>query len=359
MDNVFITKASPNSVIGDYLRLIKESEVVNNWPKKEPVILKLNLSWTKFYPACSNPPWQVEGVIKALLESGWKPENIIPVENRTVVTDLYQGAKNHGWDKILERYGVKMHYLTQEKYVQYKPKAKMLAMNKVFPQGIFLPEIIINKPIIHLCTMKTHVFTTTTGAIKNYFGMLNINRHFAHRYIHETLVDLLQIQKEIHPQILGVMDGALVGSGPGPRAMQWYTKNYLLASNDLVALDSVAAKMMGFNPLKIDYLRLSQEKGLGVADLKKIKIIGEKINQVNFGFRSADTFASRGQKLIYRHLPEKVEKILLQTFIAPWSYLASRLYFDVFWYRLIGQKRVRQFLASEWGRVFKNYAQMV
>lgn len=355
MNPVFISKTSPVTVIEDYLQFLTQTGFVQKLRGSGPVILKLNLSWTKFYPACSTPPWQVEGVIKYLLESGVKPEKIIPVENQTVVTNVQQGAKNHGWLKILRKYEIKMHYLTNEKYIFYKPRAKMLILDQIFPKGILLPEIIFNKPIIHLPTMKTHVFTTTTGAIKNYFGMLNINRHFAHRFIHETLVDLLQIQKEIHPQILGVMDGAVAGSGPGPRAMEWHEKNYLLASSDLVALDAVAAKMMGFDPLKIKYLKLSQEKGLGMADPQKIKVIGENITGVNFGFKSADTLASRGQKLIYHHLPAWLEKILLQTIIAPWSYLASRLYFDGFWYNFIGQRRISHFLTSPWGKAFLKY----
>lgn len=355
MASVSVMKTSPTTILADYRQLLVPL-VKETLPTGEEVILKLNLSWTKFYPACSTPPWQLEGVIKALLEAGWEPEQIIPVENRTVVTDVKKGAENHGWLKVLKKYGVKMHYLTEEKYIEYKPRAEMLILNKIFPRGVFLPKIIIGRPIIHLPTMKTHVFTTTTGAIKNYFGMLNINRHFAHRFIHETLVDLLTIQREIHPQIIGIMDGTIVGSGPGPRAMRWHEKNYLLGSTDLVALDSIAAKMMGFNPLRIEYLRLSQEKNLGIADPSKIKIIGESIEGVNFGFKSADTLASRGQKLIYRRLPACLEKILLQTFIAPWSYFASRLYFDVFWYNLIGKRRIKEFLRSFWGEVFRQYS---
>jgi len=355
MNNVYIVKTSPKTVLTDYRNLLKKAITSKKFKLFGPIILKLNLSWTKFYPACSTPPWQLEGVIKFLLENGANPRNIIPVENRTVVTDVRQGAKNHAWTRILRRYGIKMHYLPEEQYMKYQPRAKMLILNKIFPKGIYLPKIIFDKPLISLCTMKTHVFTTTTGAIKNYFGMLNVNRHFAHRFIHETLVDLLQIQKEIHPQMLGVMDGTIVGGGPGPRAMEWYEKNYLLASQDIVALDSVGAKMMGFNPLKIRYLKLSQERGLGIADFRKIKVKGAEISRVNFGFKPKDTFASRGQKLIYRHFPLWLEKILLQTAIAPWSYLASRVYFDIFWYNFVGKRRINRFFSSAWGKVFLDY----
>jgi len=223
---VFVFQTTPESILDDYRLILKKLWLKNKTNKidrinKTPVIVKLNLSWTKFYPACSSPPWQVEGVIRGLLDLGFKPKEIIPVENRTVVTNVYQGAKNHFWDKICKKYGVRIHYLVDEPYVTYQPRAKMLVLNKIFSQGILLPKILFDKALISLCTLKTHVFTKTTGAIKNYFGMLNTRRHWAHRFIHQAIIDLLQIQKELHPQIIALMDGAVVGYGAGPIAMEW------------------------------------------------------------------------------------------------------------------------------------------
>jgi len=355
MSDVYIKKTTPQTVINDYRKLLDQADYRRYLKKSKPIVLKLNLSWTKFYPACSTPPWQLEGVVKTLLQDGFEPSQIIPVENRTVVTNAQEGSKNNQWLAVLKKYGIKMTYLTDVSYRSYKPKAKMLVLDKIFPDGIMLPEIIFWANIIHLPTMKTHVFTTTTGAIKNYFGMLKTVRHFAHRYIHETIVDLLTIQKEIHSGIFSVMDGTIVGSGPGPRAMEWQEKNYLLASEDSVAIDAIAAKMMGFNPLDLSYLRLAQEQNLGIADPKKIKVIGEDISGVNFHYKRADTFASRGQKLIYHHLPVRLEKLLLQTIIAPWSYLASNLYHDFYWYNLIGKKRAADFMETDWGKLFLSY----
>ena len=84
-----------------------------------------------------------------------------------------------------------------------------------------IPRRFLGENIIHLPTVKTHVFTTTTGAMKNAFGgLLNTRRHYTHSWIHETLVDLLAIQKEIHPGMFAVMDGSIAGDGPGPRAMR-------------------------------------------------------------------------------------------------------------------------------------------
>jgi len=356
MTKVYIRKTSPDKLLDDYRKLT--GEVVGSTIKKsEKVILKLNLSWTKFFPACSTPPWQLEGIILGLLDLGILAKNIIPVENKTVVTDVGQGAKNHYWDKVCKKYGVKIYYLTDEKYIVYKPKSKMLVLDKIFEDGITLPAIIFDKPIIHLPTVKMHVFTTTTGAIKNYFGMLRERRHWAHRFIHEAIVDLLAIQKEIHSARFGIMDGSVAGSGSGPRAMDWHETNMILASADLAALDSMAAKIMGFNWRDIKYLRLAEKLGLGRADVKKIEIVGDKkLGEMNLRFTRADTWASRGQKFIYHILPEWVEKLLLRSFIAGWSYFASWFYHDILWYNLAGRTRVKRFADGRWGKLFDSYS---
>ena len=84
-------------------------------------------------------------------------------------------------------------------WVRYEPKARMRVLDRIFPEGIHIPDYFFGKNIVHLPTTKCHIYTTTTGAMKNAFGgLLNTRRHYTHSWIHETLVDLLAIQKEIH-----------------------------------------------------------------------------------------------------------------------------------------------------------------
>ncbi|MBE0525077.1 MAG: hypothetical protein IBX40_12235 [Methanosarcinales archaeon] len=76
------------------------------------------------------------------------------MENKTVVTKPMKGAKQNKWLPILEKYNVDFVPLTDVEWVDYKPNAKMLAMNKV----------------------------------------LNV-RHHSNKHIHKVLVDLLTIQR--------------------------------------------------------------------------------------------------------------------------------------------------------------------
>jgi hypothetical protein len=242
-------------------------------------------------------------------------------------------------------------------WIQYQPKEKMLVLDQVYPQGIYIPKFLVGKDVVQLPTMKTHVFTTITGAMKNAFGgLLHTHRHWTHGVIHETLVDLLTISREIHPGLFAVMDGTIAGDGPGPRAMMPHIKNYILASADWVALDAVAAKMMGFDPLSIPFVRLAHERGLGVGDPQEIEMVGEDISGVNFGFHgNQNTFASRGQKLIYHGFLKPLEKFLLRSPIVGWSYIASRIYHDLYWYQIHGKRRTKKVLDTEWGGLFRDY----
>ena len=192
---------------------------------------------------------------------------------------------------------------------------------------------------------------------KNAFGgLLNRKRHWTHSVIHETLVDLLKIQKEIHQGIFAVMDGTFAGDGPGPRAMRWHEKNVFLASSDQVAIDAVAAKLMGFDPMSIKFIRLAHEEGLGCGDTRDIEIVGEDVSNVNWHFESGkNTLASRGQKLIYWGPLRPLEKILLRTFLVNLSFMASNLYHNVYWLKFIGKRRIRDAFDTQLGKLLKNY----
>jgi hypothetical protein len=95
---------------------------------------------------------------------------------------------------------------------------------------------------------------------------------------------LLTIQKEIHTGLFAFMDGTTAGNGPGPRTMTPVVKNVILASADQTAIDAVAAKLMGFDPLTIPYIRLAHEKGLGVGDVREIELVGDDVSGESWGF---------------------------------------------------------------------------
>jgi uncharacterized protein (DUF362 family) len=353
---VAVLRTTPDTVLEDYRRLMELAGFEKALPKDQETLLKINISWQQWYPACSTAPWQLEGVIRALLDSGYK--NLIAAHNRTVVVDAYVGERNNKHKLVVDRYGLKnVHlYEPEVEWVTYEPKSPMLVLHKVYPDGIKIPKMFIGRNVVQLPTVKTHVFTTITGAMKNAFGgLLSERRHWTHSVIHETVVDLLAIQQEIHPGVFAVMDGTFAGDGPGPRAMNVHEKNVILASADQVAIDAVSAKLQGFDPMSLKFIRLAHERGLGVGDPGEIEIVGDDVSNENWNFVTGDTFASQGQKMIYHGPLKPFEGLLLRSPIVPWSYAASRAYYDGLWYPLVGHRRVQAALKTKWGQLFERY----
>lgn len=357
---VAVLRTRPESVVEDYGRLMRLADYRAALPSDHETLLKINISWQTWYPACSSAPWQIDGVVQALLDDGYRPETLIGAHNRTVVVDAYVGEVNNGHRQVVvDKHGLRnVHlYEPQVEWVVYEPRTPMLVLHDVYPDGIKVPKLFFDRNIIQLPTVKTHVFTTITGAMKNAFGgLLSERRHWTHSVIHQTVVDLLAIQREIHSGLFAVMDGTFAGDGPGPRAMRWHEKDVILASSDQVAIDAVSAKLQGFEPLDLDFIRLAHERGLGVGDPRQIQVLGDAdLLERPWGFVREDTFASKGQYLIYHGPLKPLERVLLRTPLVPWSYAASRLYHDVYWYPSVGRRRVDEALETKWGRLFTDY----
>jgi uncharacterized protein (DUF362 family) len=356
---VAVLKTTPETVLEDYARLLRSIDYLDFLDTDKDVLLKINVSWHHWYPACSTTPWQLDGVIRTLLADGFSRDALISAHNKTVVVSDKVGEIGNNLKQVDEDlHGIRKVRLYEPpvKWEVYTPAKPFRVLGDIFPDGVRIPDVLIGRNIIHLPTVKTHVFTTITGAMKNAFGgLLSERRHWTHSRIHETLVDLLRIQKDIHPGILAVMDGTLAGEGPGPRAMIPHVKNYILASADQVAIDAISAKMQGFDPMKLDFISLAHEEGLGTGDPRDIEIVGEDISNVNFHFTQTETFASRGQKMIYHGWLKPFEKLLLRSPIVPWSYMASRFYHDALWLNIVGKKRIRWALQTPWGQLFQKY----
>jgi uncharacterized protein (DUF362 family) len=355
---VAVLKTSPDTVLDDIEKLMKLAEFETVLSKDVKTGLKINISWQTWYPACSSTPWQIEGVARTLQRAGYS--DLVGVHNDTVVVNTADGERNNKHRFVTDKYEIPCLYLYNQdfEWVEYTPKSRpFLVLDKVYPDGVFIPKALVGMNMIHLPTVKTHVFTTITGAMKNAFGgLLHRERHWTHAVIHDTLVDLLTIQQEIHPSLFAVMDGTFAGDGPGPRAMRWHEKNILIASADQVAIDAVSAKLQGFDPMNIRFIRKAHDLGLGIGDPRQIEIVGYDIEQEQpWGFVQEDTFASKGQKLIYHGPLKPLEKVLLQSPLVPWSYFASNFYHNVYWYPFVGRKRVEEALDTRWGQLFKNY----
>jgi len=355
---VAVIKTRPETVLEDTEKVMRMAGFEDALDKGATTILKDNISWHFPMPGADTTPWQLEGVISALLNNGY--QDLVAVENKTVVTRPEKGRHMNKYDRVYEKYDIPILLNFEDddmKWIRYEPRARMRVLNHIYPEGIRIPDYFIGKNIVQLPTMKCHIYTTTTGAMKNAFGgLLNTRRHYTHSWIHETLVDLLQIQYEIHSGLFAVMDGTTAGNGPGPRTLQPVTADYLLASADQVAIDAVAAKMMGFEPMSLPYIRIAHEEGLGIGKPEEITVVGEDISGVNLHFTVGDNLASMAGDVLWFGPLKRFQKLFFHTPLVGLFIWASDFYHDKVWWSTKGIKTYRQWLQdSPWGRLFDRY----
>jgi len=138
--------------------------------------------------------------------------------------------------------------------------------------------------IISLPKFKTHDLTFLTGAVKNLFGLIpgSYKTELHKKALNpaefaKVLADIYSIARPT----LSIVDGILAMEGDGP-ASGGIPRNLglILAGSDAVALDSIMATIMGLRPKDILSTKEAAEKNLGCADLDKIEVAGQRLEEV-------------------------------------------------------------------------------
>ncbi len=339
---VAVLRVSPENVQSRIVELCQLAGLRGALSPLAATILKDNLSWHYPFPGANTTPWQLEGTIRALRGAGF-------ADLSCVQNDVLAGEDRNHYLPILRTHEVPVldnFRDTDMKWVRYEPVARMRVLHRIYPEGIFLPNTFFGKNLVHLPTVKGHLYTTTAGAMNNALGgLLPTHRHYTHAWVHETLVDLLAIQKEIHKGLFAVMDGTTAGNGPGPGAMIPMIKNVMLASADQVAIDAIAAKMMGFDPMRLPYIRMAHEAGLGVGRPEEITLLGDgDAAAESWGFKAGDTLASRVRRLLF-HTP------LVNLLVG-----ASEVYKDYLRWPLHDRRVFTRWKReTRWGQLFEQY----
>lgn len=136
--------------------------------------------------------------------------------------------------------------------------------------------------VISLPKLKTHVLTMMTGGIKNNFGAVpGVRKAEYHKRFPKVddfsalLVDIFSL---VTPTVY-LMDAILAMEGDGPSSGEPKKMGLILASTDAVSLDAVGADIMGFRPGQIPTTKIAGERGLGIDDLSRVEIIGERLSE--------------------------------------------------------------------------------
>ncbi len=152
-----------------------------------------------------------------------------------------------------------------EKYFRsVKINGKMLG-EVYFSKDVLEADVFINMPIL-----KHHDITEVTMGLKNMMGLV-WDRGVFHTYdLHQCIAELAAFKKP-NLTILDALRG-ITNKGPmGPGPIKEY--NQLVFGSDPVAVDAYGTFLFGKKPMKIDYLRMAAQKGVGQIDWEKLNVI--------------------------------------------------------------------------------------
>ena len=175
---------------------------------------------------------------------------------RNSSTKIFQKYGMDGW-------GVKTVNLNRDERIRMDVNGRVL-------KKIEIAKSAVGRGILSLPKMKVHTLAGVTLGVKNLMGLLPKPAIYMHRRIHEKLVDLLSVIKPEFTIVDGVIAGERDEMFPKPVKL-----GVVVAGEDVISVDAVSSYIMGFDPLKIPYIRMAHEIGIGNGDISSIEVIGE------------------------------------------------------------------------------------
>ena len=224
--------------------------------KGDKVLLKANIcGGNPHIPGSFTSLEVVDELIKMIQEIGAVPSVI---DSDMIWTKFDPIAEAEGWKEYAQKTNIPLINLA---------KTNMIRFNFGEESAIGIvpvsEEMIEADVIISVATMKTHLLTNVTLAMKNMYGCFpEENKAKYHRFGIENVV--FEVNKAFTPN-LTIIDGSIGGEAFGPLSSKPVDFETIIASNDVVAADSVACQLMGYDPLEVKHLKLAHDAGLGDA----------------------------------------------------------------------------------------------
>src|SRR5262249_41991293 len=145
---VAVLRVTAETILSDIDRLSELAGMSAALAAGTPTILKDNISWHFPFPGANTTPWQLEGTIRALARRGFDAQ--VCVQNKTVVTNAFKGEDLNHYVPIFKQYGIPVLYNFKDgdmTWVPYAPKARMRVLNRIYPEGIQIPDFFVGKNI--------------------------------------------------------------------------------------------------------------------------------------------------------------------------------------------------------------------
>ncbi|PWT87871.1 MAG: hypothetical protein C5B54_11595 [Acidobacteria bacterium] len=310
--------------------------------KGKPTALKVNLGWDLFIPGSITSPWVVEGVIQTIRD--WTGPLCI-VESDQVLENIEKAFRKARLRELCDRYGIQWINMTHVKQVSVP-----VPNGKIF-QTLELPETLLQNQVITIPVMKTHAKTKITGAIKNQWGCISKMRHNYHLVLDDALADINSVVRPV----FAVMDATIALEGNGPKSGNPKVVNRILASHDIVAIDTAQAKLMGIDPATVVHLGTCASRCLGTNSLDQIEWKGDPdAKELNLHFKTAKhNLVSRVEEILRR---SSLRKIVFHTPLFSLMLWGAKIWYLIWFYFVNGTKLWKRTLdlpmyGKEWKHV--------
>jgi len=335
-----VQKISKVGVIHSVKRAINLAKC-NRLHSAKKIFIKVNLLSQEVVPGQCTSPWVFESVLKFLRRN----ENLTIYYGDCDVAAASQVEKavlNWGFKEIGDKYEAKFINLSKVKQNECY-MGPVLGMMK-FPAFLMDMDTVITVPVA-----KTHCITPFTGALKNQWGLLPRARFQYHDVVHEAIAEINHFFKQI---VLGVADLTIAMEGPGPRVGISKICDIIMASTDLVALDSLIALYMGFDPMKIGFIQNAEELGIGTTNYK---IVGDLFEQNHFQPGVGKDYLIYRWRDRFKKIPILRDIIFTIPVYRALGYCATK-YNLWAWYKKTGRKQAYEICtASDYGKEFEKF----
>ena len=310
--------------------------------KGETVLLKTNAVCDKVYPCAVTSPMVLEGVLR-MVKKYVKPKKIIIADTDTAAmmhTDI--SFKILGIDKLAKKYNAELVSLTRTKF-------KVIPFDGTVLNHLKVSEVLLAADsIVTLPIMKTHGLSGLTFAIKNQWGCIHDMRHNFHLVLAQALAD---VNKYFSNKLrFAVGDAILAMEGTGPKTGTPVEVGHIFASHDLVAMDALAADIMGYKYSEVPTIRTCEKNGVGTSHYK---LVGNQPPMLKFKKPSPRQIVFFTEMALRRMGPQ-IEWFLFKTPILHLFRLAAKIYNDL-WFYLFAKQRADTIMRTRWGQMWYSY----
>jgi uncharacterized protein (DUF362 family) len=195
----------------------------------------------------------------------------VVVESNPYSISAEEAFEKTGTKELCEYYGAGLVNLSKDIIVPVE-RDYLILKNFRAPRTVLKADVFINLPV-----MKTHPKTTVSLSLKNMLGIIPGGKAIYHPRITEAIIDVMRVRS---PD-LNILDGIIGMEGREGRPKEM---DLVMASRDAVALDIIACRVMGINPINVEHVFRAGYSGLGEYAEKNIQVVGQSIENVRERF---------------------------------------------------------------------------